>query len=339
MMKSFVSAAFAILVTGNSLAGAEPIDFNKEVIATVEWLARNKSGLGYDLHSRYTENLQYGDYTFRATGGGKTMCVAAVFEILVRTLAAAKAPDGKPVSSQLLRGQMLDGSKALNVAPYVYQYKANVKIPEYSRPFSAGIGDALVLFGIGRYVGFDFAKAGDFLYLNRKNGGGHATIFISYLGADGKPTSNSLEAKGFRYFSAQQIGTGGFGYRDAFFNDCSKAPTQYVKDCGIIRSDNKKNFAVSRLHDPAEWLTRFSAIRIERFFKGESIEAIYADEPTFRSRSIADLTDAERRAREYAEKGLFPLIVPKIQADTDAARRRLDSTINFTKEFGPNFTE
>lgn len=267
------------------------------------------------------------------------MCVAAVFEILVRALAAAKAPDDKPVSSELLRGHIIDGSKALNIAPYVYQYKANVKIPEYSRTYSAGIGDALVLFGMGRYVGFDSSKAGDFVYFNRRNGGGHAAVFISYLSSDGKTTSNPLYAKGFRYFSAQKTGTRGLGYRDAFFDDCPKTQTQYIKDCGIIRSDDHKRFAVSRLHDPSEWFTRFSAIRIERFFKGDSIEAIYADELAFRSRSIADLTEAEQRAEKYAKKGLFPLVVPKIQADTDAARRRLDSTVNFTQEFGPNFSE
>lgn len=337
-MKCLLFTIIIILVAGNSLAASEPRDFNREIADTVEWLARNKPSLGYDLGSRYTSDLRYGEHIFKATGAGKTMCVAAVFEVFVRTLAAAKAPDGKPLSSELLRGDVLGGAKALNMAPYIFQYKANVNIPEYSRKYSAGIGDALVLFGMGRYVAFDSAKAGDFVYFNRKKGG-HAAVFISYLSSDGTATSNPKDASGFRYFSAQKVGTNGLGYRDAFFNDCPKVQSQYIKDCGVIRSDNHKDFAVSRLHDPAEWFTKFSAIRIERFFKGETIEAIYANEQAFRSRGVADLTEAEQRAKKYAKSGLFPLVVPKIQAETDAARRRLDSTVNFTQEFGPDFSE
>ncbi|WP_058910029.1 hypothetical protein [Entomohabitans teleogrylli] len=314
-------------------------DYNQQIITTVEWLARNKSGLGYSLNSRYTEDLKYGDYTFRSTGGTSTMCVAAVFEVLIRTLAMAKDREGNPVSSKLLKGQVLDGSKALNISPYAFQYASLVNIPEYKRKFSAGIGDAFVLFGMGQYVTFKNAKGGDFVYFNRSNGSGHAVILISYLNREGKPSSDAESAIGFRYFSAQKNGTNGMGYRDAFFGSCPKVETTYVKDCGLIKSDKRALFAISRLNDPNEWFTDFSAIRVERYFKGDSIDSITADEDAFRQRAKEELTEAEKKAQVYAKQGKFPLIVTEIGGENDMAKQSLKEVEFDEDAFGPNFAE
>jgi hypothetical protein len=156
--------------------------------------------------------------------------------------------------------------------------------PEYQRQFAAGAGDAFVLFGIGRYESFATARPGDFVYFNRSSGPGHASVFIGYLDKEGQLVDSVADAAGFRYFSAQQLGTNGFGYRDAFFGSCPAVQTRYRRDCKLLRTDSRRLFSVSRLHDPAEWFTSYNAIRIERFFKAhDTIDRIYADEQSFRA--------------------------------------------------------
>lgn len=314
-------------------------DLNKEILETVSWLAKNKPGLGYDLKARYSENLIYGDHVFRATKSPKTMCVAAVFETIIRTLATAKDAEGNPVSSNLLPGSAIDGNGALNIIPYVFQYASSVNFPEYGRKFSAGAGDAFVLFGIGRYMTFDTAKPGDFVYFNRVNGSGHAVVFYDYLGATGKPVPDSKDATGFRYFSAQSGGTNGFGFRDAFFGNCPAVKHEFKEDCNIIKSSKRKMFSVSRLYAPSDWFTSYSAIRVERFFKGATIDTIFADEPNFRKRAKSELAEADAKAREYAKKGLFPLIVTPIGVESETAMQNLQNVGFNEGEFGPNFGE
>ncbi|MFJ3456265.1 hypothetical protein ACIPMZ_04775 [Scandinavium goeteborgense] len=328
---------FVALVSGPFCVKAT--DYNSHIMDTIKWLAENKTGLGYDLHSRFTEDLKYGDYTFHATKGTKTMCVAAVFEVLIRTLQNATDKNGQPVSTSLLTGGVVSGSKALNFSPYAFQYKALVNIPEYKRNYSAGIGDAFVLFGMGRYVTFDTAKSGDFIYFNRTGTSGHAVIYINYLNAHGNVESDVKNAIGFRYFSAQGKGTNGMGYRDAFFGSCPDVKTTYVKDCNVIKSDKHSLFAVSRLDDPKEWFTEYSAIRIERYFKGDSIAQISQDEGEFRQRAISDLEDAKAKAIKYAKAGKFPAIQPKFAGDADMAKHKLKSIAFDENSFGPNFDE
>ncbi len=336
----YKSVAVLFLATAPlSIPALAERDLNEQILETVSWLVKNKSGLGYDLRARFTEDLRYGNHVFRSIKGPKTMCVAGVFETLVRTLDAAKDSNGEPVSAKLLTGKAIDGSGALNITPYVFQYASKVTFHEYGRKFSAGSGDAFVLFGIGRYVTFDTAKPGDFVYFNRTNGSGHAVIFYGYLGATGQPVLDSKDASGFRYFSAQQGGTNGFGFRDAFFGNCPAVKHEFKEDCGLIKSSKRGMFSVSRLYDPSEWFTTYSAIRVERFFKGDTIDAIFADEQNFRSRASTELAAAEVKAKEYAKKGLFPLIVPPIAAESDMAMQKL-KVVNFEEgEFGPNFGE
>lgn len=333
-LRLWFGLGFALALMGASAAVAAPKDYNGKIMDAVEWLAANRAGRGYDLGSRYTENLSYGGATFRATGGGKTMCVAAVFEVMVRALTAYSG-EAKP--TELLQAKTLSGSSALQLMPYIFQYRSNAPFPEYKRQFSAGAGDAFVLFGIGRYVTFETAKPGDFLYFNRARNG-HAAIFVSYLNAVGQPTDAPKAAVGFRYFSAQEGGTKGMGYRDAFFGACPAVATQYVKDCGIRRSSERSTFAVSRLHDPAEWFTDYSAIRVDRFFKGAPIDKIYADEQRFRARAVEEQTAADRASRAAVKNGVFPLIVTKIAGEDLAATRAMEA-LDFQPVFGPSFGE
>ena len=314
-------------------------DYNEKVLDTVEWLAEKRAGLGYDLHARYSSDVQYGGYVFKPTKDGKTMCVAAVFEVLLRTLADVKDDSGRLVSSDLLPASQMRGSKAMNVLPYVFQYESTSVFKEYNRRFSAGIGDAFVLFGIGQYVTFSDSKPGDFLYFNRAGkGGGHATVFMGFLNAQGKITNTSAEAAGFRYFSAQ-VGTNGFGYRDAFFGKCPAVKTDYKKDCNVRRDDKRSVLSVARLHHPNEWYTKFSEIRVSRFFKGETMDAIYASEKDFRARARADVAWAEQEAKKSQVAGHYPWTASRTGAESNLAKKEAES-IEFNEEvYGPDFTE
>jgi len=339
-MERLYKIVLVLILFASHANGAEEYkDYNQKVMDTVDWIAKNKAGLGYDKVARYTEDLNYGDYVFRSTGGTKTMCVAAVFEILIRTLADAKTKNGDLVAKKLLVGKVLSGSKALNVAPYVFQYESAVKFPEYDRKYSAGIGDAFVLFGIGRYVTFESAKPGDFVYLNRVSGNGHATVFISFLDEAGKPAGTSKNAIGFRYFSAQEGGTHGMGYRDAVFGKCRALKTEYVQDCNVIKSESRRMFSVSRLYDPDYWFTSYSAIRIERFFKGETIDKIYEEESAFRARAKSEQDEAEKKAKQYASKGLFPMITTPIAGESKSAEMKVKNFAFDDEKFGPNFED
>lgn len=333
-------AILASLVLPVIAKAQSPADYNHKVLATVDWLAANRSGLGYDLGARYSSEIQYGDRVFKPTRNGQTMCVAAVFEVILRTLAEAKDDAGRSVSTELLPASRLDGSKAMNLLPYIFQYKSLKPFHEYNRRFSAGPGDAFVLFGIGQFVKFADSKPGDFIYFNRAGkGGGHATVFMGFLDAHGKITNQSASAAGFRYFSAQQVGTNGLGYRDAFFGKCPKVDTQYRKDCMVLKDDRRGILSVARLHHPNEWFTMFSEIRVARFFSGETIDAIYSSESDFRAKARSDMAWAEQKAKEAQVKGVFPWIATETGAASDNALKEVEG-IDFDEgDFGPDFTE
>lgn len=332
-------AIMALLVLPAVAKAQSPADYNDKVLATVDWLAANRTGLGYDLGARYSSDIRYGDRVFKPTGGGKTMCVAAVFEVILRALADAKDDAGRSVSKDLLTASRLDGSKAMNLLPYIFQYKSLKPFHEYNRRFSAGAGDAFVLFGIGQFVNFSDSKPGDFIYFNRAVGGGHATVFMGFLNAQGKITDQAASAAGFRYFSAQQVGTNGFGYRDAFFGRCPPVDTQYRKDCNVLKDDRRGILSVARLHHPNEWFTEYSEIRVARFFNGETIDAIYSSEPDFRAKARSDAAWAEQKAKEAQVKGVYPWIATTTGAASDNALKEVESIDFDENEFGPDFTE
>ena len=326
-----------LLMTPDLANAQDKSDYNLEILKTVDWLATNKPMLGYHLGGRYSSEFTYGGKQFKPTRNGETMCVGAVYEVILRSLADAKTSQGLSVSGELLPASKLDGSRAIHLLPYIFQYKSKTPFPEYGRFFSAGACDAFVLFGIGQYVEFNKAKPGDFIYFNRDKGGGHATVFMNYLDAQGKVTEVPDAAVGFRYFSSQKGGTNGLGYRDAFFGVCPKVDTQYKKDCNLIKSGQRKLFSVARLHHPDEWFTRYSEIRIARFFNGDTIDTIYADEASFRTKAQADAEWAAAEAKKAELAGVYPWLVTDTGAASQAGLKEV-SNLQFSKDFGPDFS-
>lgn len=252
-----------ILVLAHSLAAADGTvktspTLNGEVLASAESMARRVNGRGYDLRSAFTENLSYGgSCCVPATNSGKTMCVAAIAEVMINAINSyARKIGEKDVSTLPITSWT--GHKYLNIRPHVFQYaEAN----------SRGPGDAFERFGIGKSISFKDLLPGDFLAFSRFSGFGHASVFIGYLN-----TTNTLSADfsnsviGFRYFSAQSS-TNGVGYRDAYFGSIrsQKCPdfAKAKSDCGVIKENYLNG---GRLLSPTEWTVNQSIERLKNEF-------------------------------------------------------------------------
>ncbi|WP_426211425.1 hypothetical protein [Massilia sp. TWP1-3-3] len=253
------SIAAVLLLSGAAHAAN---DLNSVILRTTEQMERELGGRNYDINSSFTEDLHYGDACcIPATNGGKTMCVAAVAEVLIRTLNEV----GKEVSEVFVKFPISHWkqSKYLNIRPHLYQFKGVQ---------SRGPGDALSRFGIGEIVPFDRMLGGDVLAFSRLNGSGHAVIFRRYIDANKHTVANySPQVVGFEYFSAQSS-TRGVGRRLAYFGQVgsSRCPAYAPQgaDCGIIRA----SFAnAGRLWSPERWTVDASIAALKtRFVRNAS---------------------------------------------------------------------
>lgn len=232
-------------------------NLNADILRTIEGMERGVAGRGYDLHSSFTEDLHYGEACcVPATNNGKTMCVALVTEVLLRTLDQLGKKNRQVFSdfpiSQFKRSQYL------NILPHLYQYKGVA---------SRGPGDALSRFGIGEIVPFEAMLPGDMMAFSRFNGSGHAVVFRRYIDAANE-TLNAYSPKvvGFEYFSAQES-TRGIGRRLAYFGALGKtgcpanAPPR--SDCGIIRHNY---INAGRLWSPERWTVAASMAALKAEF-------------------------------------------------------------------------
>lgn len=265
---AYLGAAFAAqrwlvlaasIVATSLLSGAAYAanNLNSVVLKTTEQMERELGGRNYDINSSFTEDLRYGDACcVRATNGGKTMCVAAVTEVLIRTLNEV----GKDVPDifQKFPIDHWKQSKYLNIRPHLYQYQGVQ---------SRGPGDALSRFGIGEIVPFDKMLAGDVLAFSRLNGSGHAVIFRRYIDSGNQTVATySAQVVGFEYFSAQAA-TKGVGRRLAYFGKVgsSRCPSFAPpgSDCGIIQ----KSFTnAGRLWPPERWTVDSSVAALKTRF-------------------------------------------------------------------------
>lgn len=261
----------------------QPIsDFNKEILKAIAYLAESKNGLGYDLRASFTEDLTYGDAVIPATGGTRTMCVAAVSEIMIRAVDSwsIEQEDLNPSAFDLVPARRWVRGALVDLRPWIYVYNLERTVPTYNRTYGSGTHDALILGGLGRSVSFDEAKAGDFANFSRTSGSGHAVVFIGYLKADYKEAVEfSDEVLGFKYFSAQGgRDTGGFGYRYAYFDGyCPERQTGKPRDCKLIKSDDVGLFSMGRLYSPEHWRTEDTTYFVNLLMsEGKSFEEIEA---------------------------------------------------------------
>jgi hypothetical protein len=247
-------------------------DFNQYILLSVEKLATERGGGGYNINSYFTQRpgLVYGhDRYVGANNPPLTMCVAAVAEIIIEALNIYAAKTGDYTPFQRLPMRSWNGGSVTDIRPYVFMFD-NVQ--------SNGTADALTKFGIGRHLPFEGLLPGDFINLNRTSGSGHATVFLSFINInydDEETYSNRVV--GFKYFSAQGKGKpdAGLAYRWAFFSPhCPAEKSNRPRDCNIIFSHNQSVLNNGRMASPSAWTIEHAVEKIRTDYLASRFRAL-----------------------------------------------------------------
>jgi hypothetical protein len=264
----------------------QPNPLNHYVLLAVADLAKNRSRGGYDLHRRFTRNLNYGgDCCLKSTPPvaadkpNPTMCVAAIVEVMVEALNLYRAATGDDSFRARLPLARWNNGTRTGVIPNVFMYAGSD---------SAGTAFALQRLGLGTERRFEQLQPGDFINFNRTNASGHAVVFMGYLvgGSAAPQQSFSPAVVGFRYFSAQGMkrADGGFGYRNAYFvNKCPK-PRGRDDDCNILGfsigadgkpSQSRRLLNTGTMYAPSSWTTEAALAKLRetttRSFENEGL--------------------------------------------------------------------
>lgn len=224
--------------------------FNDYVLAAVDALYAKHRLQGYGA-SVLTHDIPYGSQgTIPATGGTRTMCVAAVMEVILTAMTIWSEDRRDPSVFSFLP---LKSWKTL----HSNHIKAHLWVNH--RLNSSGTADALRNFGMGERVPFEKLKPGAFINLNRTTRTGHAVVFLAFIDALGREyaTWNS-HVIGFKYFSAQggsAVGAGGLDFRYAVFNRHGSPAMPYKRDLRVIYSTNQRYLNTGEMWSPPQWRT------------------------------------------------------------------------------------
>lgn len=279
---------------GGAASGQD--NLNIYIVSAANTMVKTVYGRGYDRKSSFTEPLSYGDAKISPTNGGKTMCVAAVAEAMIRAINAYSTEYGSSNAFEKLPISHWTKGTLTSLRAYLYQYEGTN---------SGGPGDALSRFGIGEKVAFDSLLPGDLLAFSRKKTG-HAVVFLGYLDTNGNLLKefDKTQVAGFRYISSQGEGLpspySGVGTRNAFFSG-HKGPlgcARTAEDCGVLKIDAYLN--AGRLWSPSQWDVEGSVQKIRQAF----IDQKKLSNPGVRDESIQLAVDLILN-RELPEKYLI----------------------------------
>jgi hypothetical protein len=228
--------------------------FNDYILRAVEHLYGNYRLLGYDA-AVLTHDVEYGSYgMIERTGGGRTMCVAAMMEVILTAMQLYAADTGDDSVWDFLPKESWERLNSNCIKAHLW---VNYELK------SGGTGDALRTFGMGENVPFRELRPGSFVNLNRENGTGHAVVFLSHIDVNGTESESWNEAMiGFRYFSSQggyEPGTGGLDYRYAIFvtdeyEQDGYPPMPYKRDLRVIYSENPSYLNTGIMWHPDHWI-------------------------------------------------------------------------------------
>lgn len=223
--------------------------FNKYLLKAVLELYSKYALKGYDIHAALTHDIPFADQGFiKALKPPYTMCVAAQLEIILTAyrIYAQETGDWSVYS-------YLPKSSYENLGPTDLRGHIWVN-PQYK---SYGTADALINFGMGERVEFEYLKPGAFINLNRTTGTGHAVLFIGYIDRQGRLQEKYDEnVIGFRYFSSQGLkeeGKGGLDYRNAIFSQYGCPEMDFKRDCDVIYSKDQKYLNTGMMLHPRWW--------------------------------------------------------------------------------------
>lgn len=223
--------------------------FNDYLLDAVDLLYANYSLLGYDS-AVLTHDIEYGEHgTIERSGGNKTMCVAAMLEVLLTAMEIYETDTGDGTIWDFLPQRSFEylGSHDLKAHLWV-----NHELDTW------GSADALRHFGMGENIPFTDLLPGSFINLNRTTGTGHAVLFIAFIDKEGieYDTWNS-DVIGFLYFSSQggySEGNGGLDYRYAIFSEYGSPEMPYKRDTNVIyREDDQRYLNTGMAFHPDLW--------------------------------------------------------------------------------------
>jgi hypothetical protein len=243
----FASIMFFCFNLDPSIAQVREDGFNNYILMSVQRIVRDRANGGYDLKANFTKDLTYVDKCcVKATKPTATQCVAAVAEIIIEAINIYAQEHGNDIAQRLPMKVWTGGSRS-DLRPYIWKYDGVQ---------SNGTADALRIFGIGAENSFAALRPGDFVTFNRKTSG-HSVVFLGYLNGDGDVVPSYTDSVvGFKYFSAQGRGKpdAGFAYRWAFFEgSCPMLDASRPRDCGVIRSSDRRMFDTGYMFTPDKW--------------------------------------------------------------------------------------
>ena len=223
--------------------------FNGYLLKAVAQIKAKHGLLGYDA-AALTHDMQYGTKGLvKASKPPKTMCVAAVMEVILTAMQIYAKEQGKPGVFDFLPIKSFQSLASGNLRAHLWvSYKIN----------SRGSADALRHFGMGMTVPFKELTPGSLINLNRTTGSGHAVIFLAFIDIKGKEyTSHNASVVGFKYFSSQggyAVGAGGFDYRYAVFSKFGSPTMPYKRDTKVVQSEDQKYLNTGVMYAPSRWL-------------------------------------------------------------------------------------
>lgn len=241
--------ALELSIRPRALAPSET--FNETILAAVDYLWASYRLLGY-ASAVLTHDIPYGDYgVIEATGGAKTMCVAAVMEVMLTAMSIYAEDTGQASVFDFLpieSWQTLDPD----------HIKAHIWLGHDLD--SWGTADALRHFGMGDNVPFEELHPGSFININRTTGTGHAVVFLSYVDlAGGELPSWDESVVGFKYFSSQggfDEGAGGLDFRYAVFEEYGDPTMPGKTDRHVIYSTDQRYLNTGEMWSPSRWVVQ-----------------------------------------------------------------------------------
>jgi len=228
--------------------------FNHYIIEAVDYLYANYGLLGYDS-AALTHDIEYGGYGFvEATDPPRTMCVAAVMEVILAAMQLYAGDTGDTSVWDFLPIVSWQRLGADDIRGHIW---VNHELGTW------GTADALVNFGMGETIVFEELLPGSVINVNRLSGTGHAVVFLGYIDEQGiEYETYHDDVIGFRYFSSQggyDTGAGGLDYRYAIFAtdeyEQNGYPTMpYKRDTRIMRSENQHYLNTGMMWHPEHWI-------------------------------------------------------------------------------------
>jgi len=245
---------YGLRVTFRSTATGSGTYFNSYILAAIDYLYANYGILGY-ADVALTHDIPYGSYgLISAHAPPRTMCVAAVMEVILTAMIIYADETGDDTVYEYLPKSSWERLDANSIRGHIW---VNHSYPSY------GTADALSTFGMGENVPFEQLQPGGVINLNRTTGSGHAVVFLAYIDEEGNDyTTYDDNVIGFKYFSSQggyNAGSGGLDYRYAIFSTTEYVNNGYPempynRDINVIRSTSQVYLNTGMMFHPDHWM-------------------------------------------------------------------------------------